>query len=187
MKDEKSSVFRFSVRDIIEIALFTSIAIVLDTFVKIPVSATGGSVNIATLPLFYIALTKKWFKGFIASGIIFALVTCLLDGYRFATFHLEYLLGFGRVCVLGFFSPLIKIDEGKVKFRSYLFLSIGVTVAFVLRFIFSTISGIVIYGVDLVGSMVYQLTYLGPSYLAVIILINLLLEPILKFSQKRSV
>ena len=187
MNTDTKSTFTFTIRDIIEIAIFVSIAVILDTFVKIPVTATGGSVNIATLPLFFIALDKHWFKGFIASGIIFGLITCLLDGYGFVTYPLDYLLGFGSVCLLGFFSSLIKLEDGKAKFKSYLFLSLGVTLAFVVRFIASTISGVVIYEVDIVGSMVYQLTYIIPSYIAVLLLINLLLEPFLKFSKKRSV
>ena len=177
MNTDTKSTFTFTIRDIIEIAIFVSIAVILDTFVKIPVTATGGSVNIATLPLFFIALDKHWFKGFIASGIIFGLITCLLDGYGFVTYPLDYLFGFGSVCILGFFSSLIKLEDGKAKFKSYLFLSLGVTLAF----------GVVIYEVDIVGSMVYQLTYIIPSYIAVLLLINLLLEPFLKFSKKRSV
>lgn len=186
MNNDKKSVFKFNVRDIVEIAIFVSISIVLDTFVKIPVSATGGSVNISTLPLFFIALNKRYFKSFLASGIIFGLITCLLDGYPFICYPLDYLLGFGSVCVLGFFSSLIKLEDGKVKFKSYLFLSIGVTIAFLLRLVFSTISGIVIYEVDLVSSIIYQLTYLIPSYLAVLILINLLLSPFLTFVNKHN-
>jgi len=187
MKQETKSLFIFSVRDIVEIAIFIALAVVFDTFVKIPVSATGGSVNIATLPLFFIALKKGWFKGFLASGIIFALITCLIDGYGFVCFPLDYFLGFGSIFVLGFFSKLVKLEDGKVKLKSYLFLSPGVTIAFMLRFIFSTISGVVIYGLDIPGSMLYQITYLLPSYLAVLILINLLLKSILKLFERHSI
>lgn len=186
MKSETKSLFTFTVRDIVEIAAFVSIAIILDTFLKVPINAAGGSINIAMLPLFLIALDKGWFKGFLAGGIIYALITCLLDGYGFVSFPLDYLLGFGSVCVLGLFRPLIKIEDNKVKVKSYLFLSLGITIAYFLRFTFSTISGIVIYELDLVSSMIYQITYIGPSYGVVLVLMNLILKPFLKLFQKQS-
>ena len=38
-------------RDIIEIAIFISIAIVLDKLLKIPFAPTGGSINLSMVPL----------------------------------------------------------------------------------------------------------------------------------------
>ena len=43
----------------------------------------------------------------------------------------------------------------------------------------STISGIVFYGLDFFGSLVYQLTYLGPSMLICLVALILLYKPLL--------
>ena len=59
----KSSFFKFSVRDIAEIAVLCALAVVLDKFGKIPIGSTGGSINISTVPLFIIAFRHGWFKG----------------------------------------------------------------------------------------------------------------------------
>ena len=74
----KKSVFGFSVRDIAEIAILVALALGLDKL-KISVGATGGSVNFAMFPLFVIALRHGPFKGFIAGGIVYGLISCLLD------------------------------------------------------------------------------------------------------------
>ena len=71
--------FGFSIKDIAEIAIFSALAIVLDRVVRIPLGATGGSVNISLVPLYVIALRHGWFKSFIAGSIIYGLITCLFD------------------------------------------------------------------------------------------------------------
>lgn len=103
----KSGFFKFSVRDIVEIAVMCALAVVLDKFVKIPIGSTGGSINISAVPLFLIAFRHGWFKGFIASGIVFGLITCILDGYGFQYFPLEYLLAFGSIALGGLFGKMI--------------------------------------------------------------------------------
>ena len=86
----KSSFFKFSIRDIVEIAVMCAFAVVLDKFVKIPIGATGGSINIASVPLFIVAYRHGWFKGLIASGVVFALITCILDAYGFQSRQVCY-------------------------------------------------------------------------------------------------
>ena len=77
------------VRSLVEISMLVSLSVVLDTFVKIPIGATGGSINIAMLPLMIIALRNDFKISFIASGLIFGLVTCLIDGYGLMYLPLE--------------------------------------------------------------------------------------------------
>ena len=103
----KSGFFKFSVRDIVEIAVMCALAVVLDKAVKIPIGSTGGSLHISAVPLFIIAFRHGWFKGFIASGIVFGLVKCILDGYGFQFFFFEYLIAFGSIALAGLFGRMI--------------------------------------------------------------------------------
>ena len=59
-----------SVSDIAEIAVLVGLAIAL-SYIKIPVGATGGSVNFQIVPLVIIALRHKPSKTFVATGIVY--------------------------------------------------------------------------------------------------------------------
>ena len=154
--------FTFSIRDITEIGILCALAIILDTFVKVPVGENGGSINIAMVPLFLIALHKGWFKGLIAGGIVFGLLSCLIDGYGFVTYPLDYLVAYGGVAVVGVMRNLI-IKE-KIDGKSYLFYILAILVAFVIRLIGATIDGIILWETPFVDSLIYNLTYLIPSF-----------------------
>ena len=45
----KKATFGFNINDIAEIAILCSLAIVLDQFCKIPLGATGGSINVTII------------------------------------------------------------------------------------------------------------------------------------------
>ena len=179
----RSSFFKFSIFDIVEIAVMCALAVVLDTFVKIPIGATGGSINVALLPLFIVAFRHGWFKGFIASGIVFALITCLLDGYGFQFFFFEYFLAFGSVAISGLFGPTIfknfnkKSALGKV--LSIAFIVLGVAITFVIRTICGTIDSMIFYEYAFGPAFVYNVSYIGPSCLILAIVLPLLL-PVFK-------
>ena len=173
-------VFFFSVQDICEVAIFVGLAVVFDVFVKIQIGATGGSLNIAMLPLFVIALRHGWFKGFIAGGIIFGFITCLLDGYGWATYPLEYFIGFGSVAVLGLLKPLITDENYNVTWHSYAFSTVGMLAAYIIRFFCGTLDSMIIWGYDFIGSVVYNAGYIFPSFIAVCALFLGLLINILK-------
>lgn len=84
------------IRSMAEVAVLSGLAIGLQ-FIKVPLGATGGSVNLGLIPLFMVALRHGPAKGFLAGGIVFGLVTCLTDGYGFHTYPFDYLVGFGSV------------------------------------------------------------------------------------------
>ena len=102
----KKVLFDFKVADIVEIAILCSLAIVLDTFVKIPLGPSG-SINLSMVPILVIALRHGWFKTLFAGGLVYGLITCLLDGYGIITYPLDYFLGFGSTAVLGLFAEYI--------------------------------------------------------------------------------
>lgn len=169
-----SSNVTFTVSDITETAIFVAAAIGLN-FIKVFPMPTGGSINFQMLPLSIIALRRGPLKGFIAGGVIYGLITCLTDGYGFATFPFDYLLGFGSVMVFGLFSPLILGKDSKgYSFSGELFLLIAGILSTTVRFIGGTVSSMVIYGYTLVPAMAYNALYIyvsGAISLAVIMII----------------
>ena len=165
----KKTNFTFNLKDITEIGILCGLAIVLDTFVKIPVFAGGGSINLAMLPLIFIALHKGWFKGFIAGGVIFGLITCFIDGYGIVTYPFDYLVGFGSVAVVGAFRNLIICEKLTVK--NYIFFGISILLCMIVRFASSCLSGVIIYEYTFIDSAIYQLTYLGPTILALLLIL----------------
>ena len=161
-------VFYFSTRDICEIAILCALAIVFDQFCKIEVGALGGgSINFAMFPLFIIALRHGWFKGFISGAIIFGLITCAIDANSgsFLAYPLDYFIGFGSVGVVGVFRKLITHDDYNVTWHSYAFATVAALAAYLVRFIAATLDGMILYGENFVGSVVYNSTYLWPSFI----------------------
>lgn len=176
-------VFVFSVRDICEMAILCALAIVFDQFCKIEVGALGGgSINFAMFPLFIIALRQGWFKGFISGAIIFGLITCAIDGNpeAFLAYPLDYFIGFGSVGVVGIFRKLITHDDYNVTWHSYAFATVAALSAYIVRFIAAVIDGMILYGENLIGSIVYNSTYLWPSFVTCLALFLGLLVVILR-------
>ena len=142
----KKSVFGFSVRDIAEIAILVALALGLDKL-KISVGATGGSVNFAMFPLFVIALRHGPFKGFIAGGIVYGLISCLLDEYGMQFYAFDYLIPFGAPALLGFIAKYVD-DHFDTEFNkknalgivlSYVFIAVGIMVVCGIRILSSSI------------------------------------------------
>lgn len=184
----KKETFTFSVRDICEIAIMSALAIVLDRFVKIPIGSTGGSINISTLPLFIVALRHGWFKGFLASGVVYGLTTCLLDAYGMQFFVFDYLIAFGAIGIGGLLSRLIfncyneKGAKGKV--FAFVLLVIMVLIFFVIRTLSASMDSMIFYGYTFWASVVYNVSYVGPSSIGVAIILCLLL-PVISYINYR--
>ena len=97
------NLFKLSTHAIAEDGVLIALAFVLN-FVKVPLAAAGGSVNLQLLPLFIIALRRGPLHGLVASGVVYGLLTCLTDGYGLITFPFDYLIGFGSAGFVGIFS-----------------------------------------------------------------------------------
>lgn len=179
--------FGFSVHDIVEIAMLCSLGIVLDQFLKIRIGATGGSINLAMLPLLIITLRHGPFKGFIGGGIIFGFITCLIDGYGLITYPLEYFIAFGIVGILGFFSHYIhnSFEENNKKkiIISYCILLASVLVMLIVRVVGGTIDSMLLWEYTFVPALVYNLSYAGPSTAIVFVALSLLLPIIVRINR----
>ena len=163
----KSSFFKFSVRDITEIAVMCALAVVFDRFVKIPIGATGGSFNIAAVPLFMIAFRHGWFKGLIGSGVVFSLTTCLLDGYGFQYFVFDYFVAFGSIAIGGLFGPMFFKNFNKKnalnKLYAALLIILVAAIFCVIRTLSASMDSMIFYNYTFLASIAYNIGYVGPS------------------------
>lgn len=175
----------FNIGDMIEIAMFCAMAIILDlTFFKIRIGENGGSISLVMLPLAVMSYRKGIVKGFIGCGIVFGFLSCLIDGYGLVTYPLDYLGAFGSIGIVGLYKTL--------KFEKYNLIvqEIAIAVLFVIavafRTLFATISGMVLYGLDFVGSFSYNIAYILPSSIMVLVILVLLFKPINKLFERKT-
>ena len=172
-----------TVRQIVEEGVLISLAFVLN-FIKIPIGATGGSINFQMLPLMIVALRHGPEHGFVAGGIVYGLLTCLTDGYGFACYPFDYLIGFGSVAVMGFFRKFIFSTEQKTyNLKGILFILLSGTLATAVRYIGSNVSSIVVYGLNLKGALEYNAFYIPLSGLVSIGALIAMYGPLARVNQ----
>lgn len=178
----KKAVFGLNVHDIAEIAMLCGLAIVIDRFIKIPLGATGGSINLSMLPLILIALRHGWFKGLISGGVIFGLTTNLLDGYGLACYPLEYFVAFGSISIIGLLSPFIYKMAKNNKLIAILILILGILSVGVIRFFAASIDSVILYEYGWIDAFIYNLPYVFISLGAVLVLVVALFPVILRLN-----
>ncbi len=167
-------------RQIAEDGILIAAAFILN-LIKIPLAAGAGSVNFQMLPLFIIALRHGPAHGLVCGGIIYGLMTCLTDGYGFACYPFDYLIGFGSVMVMGFFRNLIfGKDQMWYNFKGELFLFISALIATFIRFVGSSASSMIVYKVSFVAALEYNAIYIPVSGLISIIVIMAAYGPLAK-------
>ena len=171
-----------TVREIVEEGVLISLAFVLN-FIKIPIGATGGSINFQMLPLMVIALRHGPQHGFVAGGIIYGLLTCLTDGYGFACYPFDYLIGFGSVAVMGFFRKFVfSKEQNTYNFKGLLFILISGILATFIRYVGSNVSSIVVYGYTLKAALAYNSFYIPLSGAVSIVALMAIYGPLAKIN-----
>lgn len=170
-----SSFSKQSTKAIAEDGILIAAAFVLN-FIKIPIQSGGGSINFQMFPLLVIALRRGPLTGLICSGVIYGALTCLTDGYGFASYPFDYLIGFGSTAAVGFFNPLIFPKEEKPLWQRELWLFLGGVLVTLIRFIGSTTSSMVIYDTGFVASLIYNSVYI-PVSCALAVAVTMLLLP----------
>ena len=164
-----------SVKDLVLMAFYVALFMVLDTFVNtlgIFQMPNGGSLGVSTLALLMASYHLGWKKGLFVSvvSVFVQFVTGPMYTPDLLGFLLDYLLAFsvyGIACL----------------FPNCGYFYTGVLVTNFIRFVCSTISGTVVWGVDLWGSIVYQATYMVPTLILGLIIVPLLykaVEPSIK-------
>ena len=176
---------RFAIRDMAEIAIFSSAAVILDIIQHLlpSVGVTGGSIGIAMLPLFFVALRLGPLAGFLSGGLVYGMITCLTDGYGIVFYPFDYLVGFGSVAICGFFRPLVfSKDQKTYNIKGEIFIFVGVMLAAVVRFIGSSISSIVNYGYNIVAAFAYNYIYVFASAAICAVILMALYGPLAKLN-----
>ena len=174
-----------NVSSICEDGVLIAMAFVL-SFIKIPLGVTGGSFNFQMLPLFFIALRRGPLHGLVAGGLIYGLLTCVSDGYGFATFPFDYFIGFGSTSILGLFRKII-VDEKTSFLKGELFILLGGALSTLVRFLGSSLSSILIYEYDLIAALSYNAIYIPLSGLISIIIVMALYKPFLYVNRRYPV
>ena len=178
----RKQLFTFIVRDITEIAILCALAIALDQFVKIPVGATGGSINLAAVPLFIIALRHGWFKGLIGAGLVFGVTTCLLDAYGFQFFFFDYFIAFGCIGLAGLVGYLIHTIYAKKEFKyqllAYAMILAIVVIYCLIRILSASMDSMIFYEYKFIPSVIYNVSYIGPSAVIAFVLLCILMPVI---------
>ena len=157
-----------------EIAILISLAVVLEViftglgaffpFLQLPY---GGRISLSMLPLFIITFRHGLEEGVLA-GMTYSLLNLMLDGvlYHWASLFLDYLFAFGGI---GLAALLLKVMD-----KSILSFALVIFIGSMIRFLFSYLSGVVIF-VMILGwmpsefnnpwfySLVYNAYYILPS------------------------
>ena len=173
---------QMSIRDIAEDGMLISMAFVLH-LIKIPVGATGGSINLQFFPLFLIALRHGPIHGFMCASIIYGLISWVSSGYSIATYPFDYFLGFSGVAFFGIFSKFIFNKEGLYNIRGMFWIFISGTLALLTRWFGSTLSSVLNYNVTFVEGLAYNIPYVFFSGIAAIIVMLALYGPIVKLNE----
>ncbi|MFA5235325.1 MAG: energy-coupled thiamine transporter ThiT [Bacilli bacterium] len=177
--------FKLTIREIAEIAMLVSLAVLLDRDgFKIRLGAQSGSLSLTMVPLLVLALRHGVIKGFIGIGIVYGLLTNLLDGYGFITYPLDYLLAYGSLALVALWRPLLN-RKHRHPIIAYLWLTLAIVSVVALRYAFHVVSGMVIYEVDFLGSLSYNALFVILPPLSVTLPVMWLLwEPLKRINQR---
>lgn len=172
-----SSKSRFTVRDIAYIGMYLALFYVLDFLSNtLPLfrMPQGGTLGLGTIALLMASYHLGWKKGLLtaALSVLVQFVSGQMYILGFVQFLLDYLIAFsayGIACL----------------FPNWGWFYSGVLATNLIRFISSTISGVVFYGLNLEGSMLYQATYMVPTLILDLILVPLLVRGLAPVFRRR--
>ena len=159
---------KLTTKDVAYVAMYLALFYVLDFLSNsLPLfrMPNGGTLGLGTIALLLASYQLGWKLGLMTSllSILLQFMTGQMYLLGFTQFLLDYFFAFGAyglACL----------------FPNYKYFYSGVLITNLIRFISSTISGGVFYGVDLWGSIVYQATYLIPTTIVGLILVPLLIK-----------
>ena len=165
---------KYTIRDIAEIGIFVGLALILNLPIfSIHIMSNAGSISFTLVPLCVIALRKSWWKTLIATAIIYGLFACLMDGYGFQTYPLDYMLSYGALTLISVVNkPIFEKKYGVI------YLIASVVLATLLRILFSTIDGVWIYNFTFLASFIYNATYVSITGAVTLAILLILYKPL---------
>ncbi len=178
---------KINVKMITEAGIMIALSIVLN-MIKLYKMPQGGSITPGGyVPLILFALKWGPAKG-VTVGIIYGLIDCLIDPYIIhpVQFLLDYPLAYGMLGLAGFASKNLNFNsiKGKVK------LTLSVVFANLMRMVAAILSGIIFFEEFLptnipyvLGSLIYNISYVLPNTIICIILIFILYPRLIKINK----
>lgn len=169
---------------IIEIAMFTAMALVLDIvpFLSFKIWAQGGSISFAMIPIFIVAF--RWgLKGGLLSGLLWGILQVAVgDGVIYYIWQgvIEYGLAFTVLGFAGIFASLVKQSiKNQNRTSTFMYITCGVLTGSLLRFAAHWIAGAVFFAKYLPDgwnnvwfySFVYNGSYMLPSFIICTVLV----------------
>lgn len=151
---------RLSIRQMVFIGMLVGITLILDFVFKVYQQANGGSINLAMVGLVLIALSFSWWKTWFAIAIVFGILSSIFDGY-FVYYLFDYGLALSGFIIISIFRKIILDRQG---YKSFILFILTFTLAFIWRLSMHVISGVLYFEVDWLGSWIYNIAYLLPSY-----------------------
>lgn len=169
----------FSIKSICEIAVLIAMSLAL-SYIKIPLGATGGSLNFQFVPLVIISLRYSPYKSFIAGGIVYGLISCLLDNYGIFTYPMEYLVAFGSIFIISIFRNKI-MKKNKPTWYGNLLIVLLISVITLIRLFAASIDSYVFYlnyldEQTFSAAIIYNTIYVIPTGFLTIISVLLLYQ-----------
>lgn len=168
---------RFDIRILTEAALMTALAVLLGFVQFRGPWVAGGSVSLEMIPLILLSLRHGVRWGLMA-GVLYGLLDFIFTPFFLNPIQLllDYLVPFGLLSLAGVF--IIKSNQSKgIKIT---WVVLATTLAVFARFLSHFLSGIVFYAADTPAgqpvalySFVYNIGYLLPSYILVLIVLIL--------------
>ncbi len=161
---------------LVEVAIFAAMAFVFDllgTIMSFSLWPQGGSVSIAMVPVFLMAL--RWgVKGGVVTGLLLGLLQ-IVSGTAYILTPiqgvLDYIVAFSVVGLSGLVFSLIQTN-GNNRMVNVLYVVLGILLGSSLRFLAHFIGGIVFFGSGaadgqsvIMFSLLYNLSYMLPSVL----------------------
>ncbi|HLR79449.1 MAG TPA: energy-coupled thiamine transporter ThiT [Bacillota bacterium] len=168
---------------LIEVAIFTALALVLDMipFLKFKIWAQGGSISFAMIPVFIVAF--RWgLKGGLLTGFLYGVLQIPLGGAYILTplqAFIEYGLAFTALGLAGVFSEKIQRAVKEEKTTTYFtYIMSGVLLGSGLRLLGHVIAGTVFFSEFApegqpawLYSLIYNSSYMVPSFILCTIVI----------------
>ncbi len=159
---------RFTTWDVAYIGMYLALFFVLDyisNIVPLFKMPNGGTLGLGTIALLLASYQLGWQKGLITAilSVLLQFITGQMYILGFVQFLLDYFIAFsvyGLACL----------------FPNWKWFYSGVLITNLIRFISSTISGVVFYEVTWWGSVVYQASYMIPTTILGLVLIPLIIK-----------
>ena len=159
---------------LVEVAIFAAMAFIFDllgNIMSFSLWAQGGSVSIAMVPVFLMAL--RWgVKGGVVTGLLLGLLQ-IVSGTAYILTPvqgiLDYIVAFSAVGLSGLLFSLVQ-PNGNNRRMNILYVTGGILIGSSLRFLAHFIAGVVFFGAGaadgqsvIIFSLLYNLSYLLPS------------------------